>query len=257
MVKDIHVAESWSQLNEWQLEEIAHLFIASTEDNFAENFQKMIFILFQKHKGFHSEKKLYDLLNQVTIDQLAPFAKFLLETTTLYSFPEINGLIKPSDRLGNIEVKQFSFIDKLFDDWENDRSEINLRRFVASLYRLHLVFDDLDLPAVAKITDTISEKKRERIALAYKFCRILIWNTFPVIFPKKKEETEEEKLQPVFTKKPKYQSFDKIILTLVFSEEQPLGTKQQADQTRIYAFLNVLQESILRFKEKEKQHAKH
>lgn len=256
MVKDIHVAESWSQLSEWQLQEIAHLFISATEDNFPETFQKMIFILFQKESGFRAEKNLYQLLNQVTLEDLAPFAKFLIETTALYSFPDIDGLLKPSERLGNIEVKQFSFIDKLFDDWENDRTDMNLRRFVASLYRVHEVFDDLDLPAVAKITDSISQKQRERIALAYKFCRLLIWETYPVIFPKK-EETEEEKLRPIFRQKPKYQSFDKIILALVFAEEQPLGTKKEANRTRIWEFMNVLQESILRFKEKEKHHAKH
>ena len=250
-MKSITVAKSWQELNTWQLQEIAHLYLNTKPEAFEKEFPKMVFILFQKHRSILAKMKLQQLLSMVPFSELAPYGEFLLQTTNFHIFPEISGLIKPADRLSNITVKQFSFADKFFDDWEKDRTDLKLRRFVASLYRIKEEFDELDLSAVAKSTDNLTPKEREAIALTYLFCRIYIWNKFPVVFPKPNPDEEKVK-SPKFQKAKEYQSFDKIILGLVFSEEKPLGTKEEANATRIYEFLNVLSESILRYKEKER-----
>lgn len=254
--KNIKVARSWGELNEWQLQEIAHLYLNTSVEEFEGAYLKMIFILFQRKKGFWANLRLSWILKEIPITKLSKHSKFLLEQTSLHSFPSISGLVKPADRIGNITSKHYSVCDAFFHQWEEDKSEINLRRFVASLYRLEDKFDELKMPEVSKITDTLSHKERQRIALAYKFVRIYIWEKYPVIFPKPKEKnTEEEKLSPTFGKKEqKYTPFDKVIMGLVYDEDKPLGIKKEANDTRIYEFLNILTESILRYKEKERIH---
>lgn len=267
-MKNITVAKSWSELNKWQKEEIAHLYLNSDPENFEDSYLQMIFILYQKKKGFFAKLKLLWLLRNIPISSLEPFARFLLETTSFYSFPEIKyrkgwkfwkerKLIKPSDRLGNIVIKHFSVIDTFFDTYDRNKIEINLRRFVASLYRIKEDFDELDLPEVAKITDKLSLKKMESIALAYKFTRLYIWEKFPIVFPQPPEEKGEKELKPVFKKKEqKYVPFEKIIVGLAMDELQPLGKKQDINKTRIYEFLGVLTESIIYHKEKQKAYDK-
>lgn len=267
-MKNITVAKSWNELNDWQKEEIAHLYLNSDPENFEGVYLQMIFILFQKKKGFFAKLKLLWLLRNIHISSLEPFARFLLESTNFYSFPEINyrkgfkfwkknNLLKPADRLGNIVIKHFSVIDTFFDVYDRDKSEINLRRFVASLYRIKDDFDELDLPEVANSTDKISIKKMETIALAYKFTRLHIWEKFPIVFPKPPEEKTEKELKPIFKKKEqKYMPFEKIIVGLAMDELQPLGKKQDINKTRIYEFLGVLTESIIYHKEKQKQYEK-
>lgn len=250
----ITVPTSWRELTEWQLEEIAHLYLHSDPEAFQYAFRNMIFVFLQKEPVASQRTRLYNILQHAPMEELAWHAEFLLKTTDLHSFPGIEGLHQPADRLASLTAKQFSFADKFFHDYENDKSEINLRRFVASLYTLG-EFNQLQLPKVAEITGTITLKKCERIALAYKFVQLHIWKSYPVIFPKK-SDSEEESFRPVFQKKAVYQTFDKVILGLVFSDEQPLGTKQEADNTLLYDFLNVLQESIIRYEEKKRQNAK-
>lgn len=114
MAKHITVASSWEELNTWQLEEIVNLYLNYNDDNFSESYLKMIFILFQKKKGFWSSLKLQWLLRIVPISTLSEFGKFLLEPPKLHSFPDIPGLKKPADRLGDLSIKQFSFMDQFF-----------------------------------------------------------------------------------------------------------------------------------------------
>lgn len=253
----ITVAKSWSELNEWQLNQIAHLYLNADPEDFQKSFEKMIFVLFQKENSFSAKRTLYNLIQKVTISQLAPFAEFLLKETNFYSFPEIYGLLKPADRLGNISIKQYSAIDVFFHAFEKDKSEINLNRLVASLYRIQEDYDELLLSEVGKITSAISTETKERIALAYKFTSFLIYTLYPVIYPKPKPETEEEKLRPNFkAKSQKHIPFEKVMIGLAMDELQPLGKKQDIDKTRIYEFMNVLTESILHQREKQKQFEK-
>lgn len=259
---NIKVVTSWRELNDWQLEEIAHLYLNTSVEDFENAYFKMILILFQRKNTFWAKLRLHRIIRQIPFSTLAKYGSFLIEKTDFHTFPEIKGLIKPADRIANLTAKHYSVCDAFFDAWEKAPSELNLRRFVASLYLLPSansnqpsVFDELLLPKIAEITDKISPKKRARIALAYKFTRFHIYEKYPIIFPKKKEN-EDNSFQPLFQKKePKYISFDKVINSLVFSEEQPLGTKQEADNTRVYHFLNILTESIIRHREKEKMYA--
>lgn len=256
MQGNITVAKSWNELNSWQLQEIAHLYLNTKPEDFAQAYLQMIFVVFQQSPKTADRNFLRRLLNEVTVSELEKHTAWLLSTTNFYQFPEVPGLIKPADALGDITIRQFSTIDTFFHFWNKDKTPLNLKRLVASLYRVKEKFSDLDLPEVDKITKDLPEKQMQAIALTYLFTRMMIADRFPIVFPKQPEETEEEKLKPVFKKKDKeYIPFDKMIVGISMDELQPLGTKQQANEVLIYEFLSVLSESIIYNKAKQKANA--
>lgn len=252
MQGNISVATSWNELNDWQLSEIAHLYLNTPVEDFAEAYLKMIFIVYQKSPATKSKIWLRKLVRQVPVSELEKHTKYLKENNDLFRFPEISGLIKPADRIQDISAKQFSTIDIYFFIWNKNRSLINLKRLVATLYRLKPTYDDIDLEAVSMITDQIPVKQMEAIALAYLFTRKYIEDKFPIVFPKPEPE-EKEKLQPVFKKKDaEIIPFDKALVAMAMDELQPLGKKQDVNNVRIYEFLSVLSEAILYHKRKAK-----
>ena len=246
-MKNITVAKSWSELNAWQLEEIVHLYLNLDDHNFKKSFDRMIFILFQKKKGFWSRLKLHSLLRMVPISELHPFGQFLLEQPKIHSFPEIKNLIKPADRLGDLSVKQFSFMDQFFNSWMDTKSEDFLRALCACIYRTDNNFDELNLPKVAKYTDQIPPKKLQAIGFIYMSCYHHITEQFPVIWPKAKK-TESEAKKP--TKKHQYKPFSEVIINVAMSENQPLGNLHESNSTRIYEFLNVLTKILIQQQQK-------
>lgn len=256
MTGNIKIARSWRELNDWQLQEIADIYINCQPEEFAQAYEKMILILFQKEATYSGRSFLYKLTAEIPISELEFDARFLIDTTDHHTFPVIPGLIKPADRLGDITAKHFSTIDTYFFNWNRDRSLINLKRLVATLYRLEEKFDDLHLIPVSKITDKIPKKQMSVIALAYLFSRIVLEDSFPLVFPVKKEEQDEDKLEPKFKKKEAdFIPFDKAIIGMAMAENKPLGKKQDVNNVRIYEFLSVMSESIIINQQKEKINA--
>ncbi|WP_139423365.1 hypothetical protein [Chryseobacterium mulctrae] len=253
MAEYIEIAKSWDGLNEWQLQEIAHLYLNTPVEDFSEAYIQMIIIIYQKST---SNSDLYNwdkLRRNVPLSELSKYTTFIKEKADFYSFPDIPGLIKPADAIGDITVRQFNAIDTYFYFWNKDRTTLNLKRLVASLYRIKEEYDDLDIAAVDAITRKIPVKQMEVIALAYLFTRNEISKTFKVVFPEAKKDSEEKKLQPVFTKKDdQFIPFDKIIIGMSMDELQPLGKKQDVNKVRVYEFLSVLSESILYHRAKAK-----
>lgn len=245
-LKDINVPTSWNKLNQWQQEEIAYLYLNANPEDFTEDYIKMVFFCYRKNESYTDYVRVDEIANQVPFSELEKHVPFLRESTDFNLFPEIKGLIPPAKGLADISIRQFSTIDTFFHIWNKDRSEINLKRLVATLYRLKPTYDDLDLPEVAKITDKISIKKMHAIALAFLFTRMHIEESFPIVFPKAKPKTEEDELTPVFKKKEQvFIPFDKVIVGIAMDELQPLGKKQDADKVRIYEFMSVLSETML------------
>jgi len=250
---NITVAKSWTELNEWQLEEIVDLYLNSNEDNWEKTFEKMIIILFQKNKGFWSRLKLWKIIKQVPVSNLAEFAEFLLQPPKIHSFPEISALKKPADRLGDLSIKQFSYMDQFFHTWMDTKSDKFLRALCASIYRMNNRFDEQDLPVISKQTDKLSKKKRQVIGFIYMSCYQHIAEQFPIVYPKLKKNDQE----PEQGKKGKFKPFSEMILNIVMNEEsQPLGNLHQCNETRIYEFMTVFTKIIIKNKKLEEEYAK-
>ncbi len=250
----IKIATKWRELSIWQQKKIAKLYMQSEKDTFFEDYVKMVSYVFRKKRGVWSYLRMRRVFAKAPFSELSKFTTFLLQFPELSEFPEIKGLIKPADRLTDMAIGQFSVCDALFHDYMKERNELNLRRFVASIYRIRPEFDKLDLSKVADITDKQKDEVWYLVALVYLSVRKHIAEMFPVVFPKKEEEQESE--TPVFKKKEVYIPFSKICVALSMDERQPLGNYQAARKERIYDFLNVFSETLLRHKEAAKNHKK-
>lgn len=249
---NIKVARSWHELNEWQLQEIVDLYLNDFDKNPEKAYQKMIFILFQEKPGFWHRMKLWKLIRLVSLSELTEFGEFLMQPPKIHRFPEIKGLIKPADRLGDLSIKQFSFMDHFFYNWMETKSEKMLRALCASIYRIN-DFDEQKLPEIAKITDRLSQKQRQVIGFTYMSCYHHLAEHFPVVYPKPKKKDGKEK-KP---RKNKHLPFSEIIINMVMNEEtQPLGNFHESNSTRIYEFMNVLTKIIIKNKKIEQEYAK-
>lgn len=246
----ITVPTKWSELNDWQQQEIAYLYLNSTDYNFESQYIKMLRILFQKTKGFFGKLRVYRIFSQVPVSTLAEYGTFLQETPNLQKFPPIKNLSAPGPRLNNITIKQFSVADAIFYNWRQTNKEIYLRQLVASLYTFRSGFEILDLPRVAKVTDKIPLKKMYQIGMTYLAIRYSILEKYTRVFPQSKP-TEKEEFTPQFRKN-NYTPFSKIITTMAMDERQPLGTLKECNATLIYDFFNTLEESILRVEKEQK-----
>jgi hypothetical protein len=243
MPKKITVAESWQELNEWQITEISHAYMTADPEDFDKTYFRLILILFQKKKGFWRNLKLRALLRNVPLSVLEPFAKFLLKKPEVYKFPEIKGLKKPADRIGDLTIKQFSVIDTLFHQWNKDKSKVKLQRLVASLYRFDDHFRAQDLPKIAEISSKIPLKKMLEIAFVYMSVRRYITEKYKIIYPVPEKEQDPDR--PVFKKKEVYTPFSKVITGMALDELKPLGTLNECNNTLVYEFHDTLTETMI------------
>ncbi|CAA0156639.1 hypothetical protein [Tenacibaculum maritimum] len=246
----ITVPTKWSELNDWQRQEIAYLYLNSTEYNFESQFLKMIRVLFQGERGFFGKVRVARVFSQVPISTLVEYGKFLQEKPDLQEFPKIKNLEAPGPRLNDTIIKQFSVADAIFYNWRKTEDELYLRRLVASLYTFGGEFNVLYLPKVAKITDKIPLKKMYQIGMTYIGIRFAILNRYPIVFPKPKSK-EDQEFTPQFHKK-SYTPFSKMITTMAMDERQPLGILKECNNTLLYDFLYILTESMLRVEREQK-----
>ena len=247
----IEIPSSWQELNEWQLGEIVDLYLNHNPEDFEKAYTQMVFILFQKKKELWTYLKLRKLLRNIPLSTLMEYGKFLLEPPVLHSFPEIRGLKKPADRLGDLSIKQFSFMDQFYYLWKENNSEQMLRALAASIYRLGNEFDEQNLPKIALITDKLTRKQRQVIGFTYMSCYHHLTEQFPVVYPPNKE-TEAPPKQPY----KKHIPFSEVIISVAMNEMQPLGNLHESNHTRIYEFMNVFSKILIHNEKMRKTYEK-
>lgn len=242
---EFHCAGSYSELSPWQREEIC-LRMEDDRRDFQELYREMVLILLMGDPSRKNKKRVQRLLSEISIEQLLPLGKFLLTDRDLFSFPEIwDGLTTPLPRLSNCTIRQFSVADMLFYQYSKKREELYARQLVASLYCWGASeFDPLLLPKIAEVTDSISPGTRAVIVFAYRCTREYIIERYPAVFPKSsyREDT------PIFRRQGDYTPFSKVIAAMAMDSTQPLGNWHECSATRLYDFLEILNESILRSK---------
>ncbi len=234
------VATKWSELTDWQLEELAYLLLSNT---LSDNALQVVSILFKKEDTLKEKLRFARLVNEAPLSELVKHTGFLGKMPDLFHFPDLKeyGVEAPGDRLNNFTMKQFSVADAIFYKWRETEEELYLRQLVASLYVIDS-FDLLKLPSVAERTDAVPLKKMYAIGLTYLAVRNAITERFPKVFPPSEPQKEDA---PVF-RKSTYTPFSKVITAMAMDEVQPLGTLKECKETNIYDFLDTLSEAILR-----------
>lgn len=247
----IIVPDNWAELTPWQQREIIHIIQNTDTEDFTEQYIRIVQILLMKEDNVSEYAKMRRILRQIPISAFKEAVQFLWEKPTLYEFPEIKGLIAPAPRMGDLTIKQFSICDTLMHRYTEKKEEVFLRQLVACLYRMPIanglsqdaIFDEQKLREIAKITDEIDIKEAQRIGFIYSSIKRYITDSYPTIFPKKKDENQEENPVPIFQKPPKYTPFSQIITLMAADELRLLGNLHECQNTRLYDFLNAFLES--------------
>lgn len=246
----IEVATKWKDLNKWQLEEVVDLLLNMKKTNYEFTLKQMVVIIFQKEKGFLNRLKLRKILWNVPISELFPYVEFLLKEPEPFAFPEIKELLKPADKLTDLSIKQFGIIDQFFHAWMETKNESFLRGLVSAIYRNGEKFDEKKIIDIAKITDKLSKKEKQVIGFAYMTSFHFIGNSFPVVFPPQKPDSNKP------SKKVKHKPFSEVIINMAMNEQQPLGNFHECNDTKIYDFMNVLTKVITQQEKLNKEHGR-
>lgn len=239
----IIVPDTWAELTPWQQREIIHIIQNTDTEYFTEQYIRIVQILLMRSDKLSEYAKMRRILRQIPISAFKAAVQFLWEKPTLYEFPKIEGLVEPAPRMGDLTIKQFSICDTLMHRYTEKKEEVFLRQLVACLYRLDEKFDEQKLREIAKITDEIDIKEAQRIGFIYSSIRRYITDSYPTIFPKKKDENQEENPVPIFHKPPKYTPFSQIITLMAADELRLLGNLHECQNTRVYDFMNAFLES--------------
>lgn len=236
----VTIPSSWNELTDYQQREIINIINNTEGEDFTDSFIQIVLVLLMKKGTAVEYYKARKVLNNYPISAFKDLAAFVMEKPELYRFPEIKGLTKPADRIGDLTIKQFSLCDTLLYRYSQEKKEIYLRQLVASLYRMG-DFDEQKLPAIAKITDKLDIKEAKRIGFVFSAVRMYITDVYPDIFVKEKEESDP--LKPVFRTKKGHTPFSKIIVMMAADELKLLGNLHECQNTKVYDFLNALAES--------------
>ena len=198
------------------------------------------------------------VLKQMRPKAFQPFTKFIykrVERTKFLDKIKIKGVVyyPPAQRLRNITVAEFAYVDAAWYNWRSTGNQIWLNVLCAALYReASAQFNELDnrrpfikqaVDARADIFSALPLKTQLAIDFTYEGCRNHIADVNPVIFPKPVEEDNAPK-----RKKRKYVSFGKIIVDKLHGDPSKFN---ETNNVLVYDFLNILTSEINRIKKEQ------
>jgi hypothetical protein len=129
----------------------------------------------------------YKLMELVSfVRQPKPYHKFIIRS--------VKKFVSPRAGLEGVNFSQFIFADSYFSLWQNNNSDTDLNKFVASLY-LHKneKFADWIPREREKVFSKIPHATREAIAMNYILIREWLEKSYPLIFVKYEEQEQENK----------------------------------------------------------------
>jgi len=264
MKLNFKIATKWDDLNDYQLSNIAHLFLNKDNYKNADEFKRtLLYYLFVPKLTLRNYLKFRKLIKNVPLRELYPFANFIAKDINRTEFPKFIKVkdkifYAPGNRLTNLTIEEFSAADLFFYNWKTKKSHVDLDRLITVLYRekaadptsqdIRISYSPFDLKKRGKYIPLLDIATKLTIGLVYLSCRKAIIKKYPVVFPKIKQDLDYNTNK----KSKKYQSFSPAIISLAMSEVQPLGEYNKVKSTLIDPFFSILTESIIRQKEQEK-----
>lgn len=270
------IPQKWNDLSESQIRMIGRFMFNSRNEQVETKLFKLtvLSILIVQKPNLKNIIKAFVLWTQVPFSELEQYTDFIFDKKELLTrFPDkikigrwpFRKLVYgPAPRLANTTIEELSYADTFYYKWATTSDVNDLHRLTAILYRqaaaeptledTRKTFSSLLLENNSRITDAIPLELKFMIAHAYYGCRQNFINRHPNVFPQKKVVEGEEEKPP---QKPKpYQPFSKIIDSMAMDEIQVFGNHQSTEKVYASKFLSVLDESIVRNREKERQNSK-
>jgi len=252
MVVNLTIPQTWNELSETQLKNIAHqlecfqTLVKDSPDAITLAATKLYYQLSKELLRHNTWQNIRIALKEIQPKAFQDLTKYLyqsVERTTFIPSVKIKNVTyhAPATRLRNSTIAEFAFADVAFYKWRQTHNNIWLSVLCATLYREEATLPtDIDIrkPFIKLAVDNCADafqklnpKTKLAIAYSYQGCRGHIANTYPLIFPKPIEPEEGE--APIQTKK-KYISFSEIILD-----------KIEGDPSKLEATNNILLNDFL------------
>lgn len=264
---NLRLPESWNELTEKQLEEISyaldhyHRFIdLHPEENRAEYNYKLYVRLVKNLIRENNFIKVWIVLRQLPPEEYQEHVQFLIKEVTRTKFLKpfkIDGqkYYPPMDRLQNISIEEFGYLDTAYYYWRTTKQEKYLNILCAALYRpgvyksflkftpknekdIRKEFDKIFVgPGVAKF-QKVDIRKRVAIGTIYEGCRGYVAKLYPHVFPKPPKRDPEDKTP---APKPNYTPFGQLITAKIKYDPSKLKSTQALN---IHEFLSVYENEL-------------
>lgn len=264
---NIRLPESWNELSEKQLEEISfaldyyHRFIDLHPEEVREFYNYNLYVRLVKNMLRENNFiKVWIALRQLPPEEYQEYVQFLIQGVNRTKFLKpflLGGKMHypPMDRLQNITIEEFGYLDTAYYYWRTTKQEKYLNILCAALYRrsdfktlfkfvpknekdIRKAFDKIYVgPAVTKF-QKLDIKKRVAIGTIYEGCRNYIAKLYPNVFPKPPEKDPNDKTP---TPKPVYTPFGQLITNKIKYDTSKLKSTQALN---IHEFLSVYENEL-------------
>lgn len=262
---NIKLARSWNELTDKQLEAVAtaleyfhKLKDSSPKEQLPQLFSRLYLSLVKTLLRVNNPFKVWYALRQLPPEEYEQHLEYLLQGNKRTRFPKAFKIKKqlyhpPGDRINNISVKEFSFVDALFYRWRDLKDDRYLDLLCASLYRQSRgPLNEVD-PRKEFFTNLVERDvllwnkvpRRRKLAIAYAYegsRNYLVAghkNVFPPA-PQLSEEEEEARKKNPPPKQP-YVPFGKLISAK--SEYKP-HQLAEVENLNVYKFMGLFDNEL-------------
>jgi len=236
------IPKTWDELSDGQLEKIAAL-LHSGRRGPAFDFAIFMILVNLRWYTWLKNYRVYKVLQDVPVSELRQHYAFIYKNTDRTIFPKSllspwerlklwKRLKTPGARLSTLTAAEFASTEGLSKIWDKEIHRNPLQYMAAVLYkRRGYVFENTDLPELAKRFDKVPLQKLLALQLAYNGGKNAVVKRFPVAFPKSNKQAAGGKQY----------GFGKVVLTMAGG---PFGNHVQTGKTNIYVFLEQFEEDL-------------
>lgn len=252
---NIHIPQTWNELTERQLQQIAlgleyYRALPDDKQNTGLQLKKLYIHLIKNLIRENGWFKVRIALRQIPPNEYVDYFKFILQGNKRTKFPKKIRLkkkdrIPPENRLQDITAGTFSFADSLFYRYRQNPNPRFLNLLCATLYRPKgQAFNKIDAEKQAVHWQKVKRSKKLAILYAYEGGREYITSLYPKIFSKQEEE-EKKGTQ-------KYTPFGRLIHYKVGFDPYKL---EQVENLNIHKFFSIYQNELVEI-QKQKQYGR-
>lgn len=229
MTINISIPTHWNQLSFRQLKGVSRILehYHSQKEEVQTSiiyFTRVYFKLIKQLLQGNNFIKTWIAISQIPPNNYRDHLEFIFKGVSRTTFEprlKVDGRWKypPRNRMSNITIKEFSFLDAMFYNWKNSKDHRYLDLLCASLYRdtggtpidCRVPFDKILIEDTVSQWNDVDNDIKLAIGYTYEGCRNYITSLYPNVFPKGLENQVDVDGNKINRKPQKYVPFGKLI----------------------------------------------
>ena len=190
------VPQNWGELNQNQLIAVACLFNSASSDiDFLQSMSGLKKKILHKLSDFERHK-LMEIVEFV--GELKPFPEFIIRKLPVRSLSTKQSkgtiLYAPCPKLKGVTFGQFIFADTYFANYQESQNEIDLNKFIASLYLgINEKFEERLIQGRFEAIGKLDLNIRQAIVLNFQLIHEWLALAYPLIFQKREEIISDDR----------------------------------------------------------------